>query len=224
MAMDRLADGQHLRNGELAARAAERPINRFHRAIKVGGELTVAPAVERAGQDVAFLLGQPRPGGANGGELLAHEHGARRIVVGVSNPCSQRVPGARALLVEGSPHERVRGWWCGPVQRQGLAKRLVLASAGSTECARSLSPHTVSGERAKRTAVWLPGANRAQQGKPSLLSDVVAIATAGQTKPPDRVANQRLVAAQKHLLRPAIPALCGAQKRPFVVRGGVASS
>ena len=48
MAMDRLADGKHLRNRELAARAAERPINRFHRAIKLGGELTVAPGVGAA--------------------------------------------------------------------------------------------------------------------------------------------------------------------------------
>ena len=206
--------GEYLLGGELVARAAQSATDCLGGARELDGELAVRLAVEDTGEHSALLGGQRRPGCPKGGELLVDQQNAHGVAM--SSGWRRRTQVADRGRRDG------QGW--GAVQRQRSAEQLVLVRPGGAECGGRLGAHAVGGEREKRPASWLPGADRTEQRDPGFLDDVSPLAATGQPQATDDVANQRLVAAQQLLLGARVAALRGEEQCVFVGRGDVASS
>ena len=113
-----------------------------------------------------------------------------------------RVPWATARLAE--------------LERLRAAEYLVFVGAGGVERLQCLAAGAPRGEGWERAAHRLPGGDRAEQPKPSLLGDIASVATARQAKPRHERADERLVAAQELLQSSTVVVLRCTKQSVFV--------
>ena len=215
--VERRLGGERLLGGELAARPAQRGLDRPSGVAQLVGELLVGLTVERPGDQRALLGAQRRQRGEHASELLAYEQRGHRVgktAVGLGLPV---VPDRVSAFTRGDR----RG---GGVGSQCVAEKLMLARADPVKCIGRLARDAPGGERGKRPAAGLPGTNCRDQPKPGLLGDVAAVTATRQPQPADGAADQRLVAAQQLFLSATVIALRRGKQRAFVKRGGVASA